>query len=291
MQNAQIARRLEEVSELLHAQGANPYRVQAYRHAADTLRRLSRAAAEIYRDEGFDGLLNLPGIGPGLASAIRDLVLTGRLSVLERLRGETDPVALLASVPGIGPITAGRLHQDLDIDSLHELEAAAHDGRLAEVAAIGKKRLAGIIDSLETRLGRARDSRTPGESGDPPVAELLDVDREYRELAAAGKLRRIAPRRFNPTGDAWLPILHTGREGRAYTALFSNTARAHDLGKTHDWVILYLDHGANDRQWTVITSQHGKLRNRRIVRGREAECEAHYEAPSDARQGVLRMVG
>ena len=56
------------------------------------------------------------------------------------------------------------------------------------------------------------------------------MDREYREQADAGKLPRIAPRRFNPSRAAWLPVLHTRRGQRAYTALFSNTARAHRAG-------------------------------------------------------------
>ena len=104
------------------------------------------------------------------------------------------------------------------------------------------------------------------------------MDREYREKAAAGSLRAIAPRRFNPTGEAWLPVLHTQRGPRHYTALFSNTARAHQLGKTHDWVILYFDDGGGERQHTVITAQRDTLKGKRIVRGRESECEAHYRA-------------
>ena len=67
---------------------------------------------------------------------------------------------------------------------------------------------------------------------EPPVAELLDVDRAYRTAAAAGELRRIAPRRMNPEAEAWLPVLHTERGSRHYTVLFSNTPRAHRLGRT-----------------------------------------------------------
>jgi DNA polymerase (family 10) len=103
-----------------------------------------------------------------------------------------------------------------------------------------------------------------------------DVDREYRELTQAGKLHRIAPRRFNPTGEAWLPVLHTRRGDRDYTALFSNTALAHKVRKTNDWVTLYHDAGNSERQCTVVTSQQGLLRGKRVVRGGEAECQAHY---------------
>ncbi len=111
----------------------------------------------------------------------------------------------------------------------------------------------------------------------PAVAELLDVDREYRERATAGTLRRIAPRRFNPSGEAWLPVLHTRRGDADYTALYSNTARAHELGTTKDWVVIYRDDGDGGGQWTVVTATSGALAGARVVRGREAEC-AHYYA-------------
>jgi putative hydrolase len=110
----------------------------------------------------------------------------------------------------------------------------------------------------------------------PPVAELLDIDREYRAAVASDRLPKVAPRRFNAERRAWLPILHTSRDERHYTALFSNTARAHRLGRTDDWVVIYSDHGTADGQWTVTTSRDGALRGRRIVRGREDECARHY---------------
>jgi hypothetical protein len=81
---------------------------------------------------------------------------------------------------------------------------------------------------------------------------------------------------LNPTREAWLPVLHTRRGQRHYTALFSNTPRAHQLGKTRDWVVLYYDSGHGERQCTVITAERGTLKGRRLVRGREAECENYY---------------
>jgi DNA polymerase (family 10) len=111
----------------------------------------------------------------------------------------------------------------------------------------------------------------------PPVAEVLDVDREYRERAATDDLRRIAPVANNPTGDAWLPVLKTTRGERRYSALFSNTETAHALKTTDDWVVVYLDKPDDGGQWTVVTEDRGELAGRRVVRGREAECRAHYE--------------
>lgn len=170
------------------------------------------------------------------------------------------------------------------------LEAAAHDGRLEGITGLGAKRLAGIRDSLGHRLGRIRRPPAPApspghppEAADPPVSELLDVDAEYRREAAARRLKTIAPRRFNPAGEAWLPVLHTTRGHRHYTALFSNTARAHALNKTGDWVVLYYDGPEGERQCTVITAEFGRLKGRRIVRGREAECAGQDDRPANGK--------
>jgi hypothetical protein len=172
---------------------------------------------------------------------------------------------------------AWKLYDDLGIETLEELESAAHDGRLEALAGLGAKRLAGVRDSLAHRLGRARLSVSPAPKSDEPgVAELLDVDNEYRREAAKDTLKRIAPRRFNHTGETWLPVLHTARGKRHYTAFYSNTARAHDLHKSRDWVVLYQEGEGAERQYTVITSEFGRLKGRRIVRGREEECEDYY---------------
>ncbi len=284
MENGSIARSLEEAAELLQAQGANPFRVQAYRKAAATVRDLREPLAEIYRDGGDEGLRRLPGIGDRLGAGLRSLILTGRLPMLERLRGEMDPVALLKSVPGIGPKLAEHLHHDLGIDTLEELEIAAHDGRLSDPGGIGPKKLAGIVDLLATRLGRRRSSPQELHEPPPPIAELLDVDREYREKALRGELPRIAPHRFNPTHQAWLPILHTQRGERHYTALYSNTARAHKMNRVGDWVVLYYDHGHEEMQSTVITAQRGLCADERVVPGRERECAAYYRVRNRAPQ-------
>ena len=277
MQNFGIARCLEEVADLLEAQRANSFRVLAYRRAAASIRHLPKPLIEIWNENGEQGLRAVTGAGERLTTALRTLVTTGRLPMLDRLRGEADPLALLESVPGIGPRLAERLHNDFDIDSLEDLEAAAHDGRLTDLAGIGKKKLAGIIDTLATRLGRVHQSVHLSEKDQPTVEELLDVDREYRERATANDLPTIAPRRFNPSREAWLPILHTHRGDRNYTALFSNTAKAHEFGRTRDWVVLYYDGGFDERQSTVITAHRGSLAGKRIVRGRETECEQHYQ--------------
>ena len=113
----------------------------------------------------------------------------------------------------------------------------------------------------------------------PSVEVLLGIDQEYREKARAGVLRRIAPRRMNPEGEAWLPVLHTRYGPWHFTALFSNTERAHEMHRTYDWVVIYFrDDAAEEGQATVVTERRGALTGMRVVRGREPECARHYRA-------------
>jgi Holliday junction resolvasome RuvABC DNA-binding subunit len=279
--NARCADRLREAADLLEAQGANPFRVSAYRKAANTVLDLPEdLAARVDRD-GLPGLEALPNIGRGIAAALLEMLRTGRWTQLERLRGSADPVQLLTAVPGLGHRLAERIHDELQVDTLEGLELVAHDGRLESVPGVGPRRAAAIRASLQTMLSRSRPHhapRTQGASDGPGVDTLLAIDRDYREKADAGTLPTIAPRRFNPEGEAWLPVLHAVRDGWHFTALYSNTAQAHQLGRTRDWVVLYFYHEHTEGQHTVVTETHGPLAGRRVVRGREAECRAHYSS-------------
>lgn len=278
--NARCADRLREAADLLQGQGANPFRVSAYRKAAATVLELPEDVQAIIDRAGLPGLESLPNIGRGIAAALLEMTRTGRWIQLERLRGSADPVQLLTTVPGLGHRLAERIHDELHVDTLEGLELTAHDGRLESVTGVGPRRAAAIRASLQAMLSRSRPHRaaaTTGTAPEPPVSVLLDVDREYRDRAASGDLPTIAPRRFNPSGEAWLPVLHTVRDGWHFTALFSNTAQAHQLGRTRDWVVLYFyDDEHVEGQHTVVTETHGALSGRRVVRGRETECRAHY---------------
>lgn len=275
--NAAIAAKLEEVAAILEGQDADRFRVAAYRKGAATVRHHPVSMAEILDAEGVDGLVRLPAIGETLADAIATMVRTGRLPQLERLRGDADPEALFRTLPGIGPEFAERLHFELGVDTLEGLEAAAFDGRVEALEGFGPKRVEGLRAALGARLRRVRWRRAARPAPPPTVAELLEVDAVYRRRAEAGELPTIAPRRFNPEGDAWLPVLHTERDGRHYTALYSNTPLAHRLGRTRDWVVLYPENGAAERPFTVVTERRrGPLEGRRVVRGREEECRRYY---------------
>jgi len=300
--NAEIADALERVADLLEAQDANRFRVRAYRAASETIRKHPIPLAQILREGGVEAVDALPTIGPTIAAHVAELVHRGSLSLLERIEGDVSPERLLATVPGLGPELAARIHDELSVDSLEELELAAHDGRLEQVRGFGPRRVRVIREALASILGRsarhrarrrawldahASERRDADLSPRPAAATLLAVDADYRAGAEAGKLRRIAPRRFNPAGEAWLPILHTEKDGWHFTALFSNTARAHELDKTHDWVVIFYERDGDEGQCTVVTEPRGPLAGRRVIRGRESECRRrHDEAPMPPHAGV-----
>jgi DNA polymerase (family 10) len=285
--NLEVADRLERVAELLELEEANPFRVRSYRRAADEVRALQRPVAGLYDEGGTSRLQSIEGVGERLAGSIAEIVETGRLGLLDRLESEISPAAVFERLPGIGPELAGRIRDELGIGTLEELERAAYDGRLEAVEGIGPKRVRGIRDALAGMLGRSSRRRArqrlrgaAGGSREPPVALLLDVDSDYRRRARDGVLRRIAPRRFNPDREAWLPIMEVKRDGWEMRALFSNTRRAHELGRTHDWVVIYYDDDGQHGQCTVVTARSGPLAGSRVVRGREAECRRHYRSTS-----------
>jgi DNA polymerase/3'-5' exonuclease PolX len=109
--NEEVCQQLEAIADLLEAQNATPFRVGAYRRASSTLRELERPVGDLFEAEGIEGLERLPGVGHSIGSLLREYVRTGRITLLERLQGEVTAEAVLASVPGIGPRLASRIHE------------------------------------------------------------------------------------------------------------------------------------------------------------------------------------
>lgn len=278
MKNNDISDKLREIAELLAEQNANPFRVNAYRRAASVIDELQAPLTTLVEDKGFQGLLDLPAIGEGIARSIYEYIVTGRMSRLETLRAGHDPIALFEQVPGVGPRLAHQIAEVLHIDSLEALELAAHSGRLEKVPGFSDKKIDVIKLWLTQVLGQRR-FRQPDQqrASEPPVALLLNIDRQYRAKADASELPTIAPKRFNPKGEAWLPVMHVTKSHWHFTAMYSNTARAHQLGRCKDWVVIYFyDEEHHEGQHTVVTEGRGSLAGKRVVRGRENECKDHY---------------
>ena len=285
--NEEIADALERISSLLEVQGASNFRVRAYLNAATTLRDMKTPVLKVLDSEGVIGLEALQSIGKSIASIISELLSTGRIALLERLEGQASPEELFETVPGIGEKTAHKIHETLGIETLEGLELAAHDGTLAKIPGLGRRKIQGIKDALSGILSRSSRGRARRlhwlehemkelNLHKPEVKLVLEVDTEYREKAARGSLRKIAPKRFNPSGDKWLPIYHTEKSGWSFTTLFSNSPLAHKLDRIMDWVIAYYESDGEEDQCTVVTEWQGQLKGKRVIRGRESECAEYY---------------
>jgi DNA polymerase (family 10) len=162
MENAQIARLFEDVAILLEITAANPFRIQAYRNAAQSIADQPRSVADLAA--AGEDLTKLDFVGKDLAASITDLVTTGKLRVLEELDQQVPRTLLeVLRIPGIGAKTAAKLWRELDVTDLASLEAALRSGKVAKLDGFGAK----TVGNLERRIERyrQRDSSAPEASG------------------------------------------------------------------------------------------------------------------------------
>jgi DNA polymerase (family 10) len=193
LSNQQVAEVFANIADTMEVLGEDRFKFQAYRRASETLAGLSRSL-EDYHARG--ALREIPGVGEAIAAKIAELLETGSLQFYERLRAKVpDGVLDVVRVPGVGPKTAWRLYQELGIDSLEALEAAARAGRIHTLKGLGAKLEGRILEGLEHRstgperylLGDALPLAKEIVAA-YRVAEPALVDVRY-----AGSLRRSAP--------------------------------------------------------------------------------------------------
>lgn len=153
--NADIAIIFEEIADLLEIEGANPFRIRAYRNAARVLGELSREVSQLL-EKGED-LTELPGIGDDLARKIAEIVNTGHCSLLERLHTELPPaISELLKIPGLGPKRVKALYHDLDVQTLEQLYRAARDGRIRVLPGFGEKTENNILQAIEAHANQTQ---------------------------------------------------------------------------------------------------------------------------------------
>ena len=151
IQNAEIATLLDQTAELLEIEGANPFRVRAYRRAARTIEGLPQSAASLVA-AGRD-LSELPGIGEDLAGKIVQIVKTGQFVTLDALKKELPgEFGAMAALPGLGAKRVKRLYDELGVRSLADLRRAVEARRLRELKGFGEK----IEQKLLAALAKAR---------------------------------------------------------------------------------------------------------------------------------------
>ncbi|MFO1095608.1 MAG: helix-hairpin-helix domain-containing protein [Planctomycetaceae bacterium] len=148
MRNAEIARLFDELADLLEIEGANAFRVRAYRNAARTIEGYSGSMTTL-AGQGVAALTELPGIGDDLAKKIVSIVETQRLPQLEEIRQRVPPVVLeMLRIPHLGPKKVAALVNELNLTSLADLRAAAEQGRIAELKGFGAKSQQVILEGL-----------------------------------------------------------------------------------------------------------------------------------------------
>ena len=142
MDNQDIARIFDEISDLLEIKGMNPFKIRAYRNAAETLSSIAERVSEM----DTNALRRIPGIGKDLATRIQELSDSGTSTYHTNLLQEY-PVSLLEllKLQGLGPKTVGLLYNSLGIKTIGELESATHAGRLDELRGFGPKKQSLIL--------------------------------------------------------------------------------------------------------------------------------------------------
>lgn len=270
--NADIAEILDRIAELLELEGANPFRIRAYRNAARTVTGLPHAVTSMLA-EGAD-LSALPGIGKDLAAKITEIAKTGHLRFLEEIEDRTPPgLAKLLGVPGLGPKRVQALYTALGIDDLDKLAAAAKAGRLRKLSGFGAKSEEKILAALQTR--GAEEHRTPwprAEEVAVPLVEYLKDIKGVRQVTVAGSYRRHK----ETVGD--LDILATAAKGAPVIARFVKYEDVADIvsqGTTRSTVVL----------------RNGLQVDLRVVPEASYGAALHYFTGSKAHNIAVRRMG
>ncbi|MBM3122442.1 MAG: PHP domain-containing protein, partial [Chloroflexi bacterium] len=190
MDNRSLAETFEAIADLLEIQGEIIHKVLAYRRAAESIRGLSRTAADLWRD---GELRTIPGVGEAIAGKIDELMRTGKLDFFEKLKRQV-PVTLVdvLRVGDVGPKKAARFWKELGITSLPQLEAAARAGKLRSMAGMGERSEARLLESIAAWKAR-QSTRVSIARARPVAASLLERLRRLPGVAAAepaGSLRR-----------------------------------------------------------------------------------------------------
>jgi DNA polymerase (family X) len=190
MENVEVAARLEELADLLEIQGANPFRIRAYRNAVRLVRELSRPVREMV-EQGED-LTELQGIGEDLDGHIRELLETGGITLLEEVVREVPrSLATLTRLEGLGPKKVSRLWKELGVTTVDELEEAAGSGKVAELGGFGAKSVEKLMRAIEDfRRHQGRFLRTEAEEYLRPVLLHMQDAPGIGKMEVAGSYRR-----------------------------------------------------------------------------------------------------
>ncbi len=189
MENQKVARIFEEIADLLEIKGENPFRIRAYRKAALNIETLAEDVSALVEENRLE---KIPGIGKDLAQKIEEIVRTGTLEQLEKLRNEIPPSLVeLLSIPGLGPKTAKLIYDTLKVKSIEELERMAREHKLRGLPGIKEKTEENIIKGIEIlKAGRERRRLDQAISIARNFIDYLKRIPEVQKISEAGSVRR-----------------------------------------------------------------------------------------------------
>ena len=233
--NGEIADRFSRYATLLEIQGANPFRIRAYRNAARTILNYGESMESMLR-KGEDPD-DLPGIGKDLADKIREIVETGHLSALEELeRSMPGDLVELTTLPGLGAKRVKILYETLGIEHMEDLAKAARTGKLKDLPGFGAKTEANILKEIDKhRQSTDRINIHEAEELAEPLVDYLKKVDGVKQVTVAGSYRR----RRDTVGD--LDILVTCKTGTGAMNAFTTYDEVADIvskGTTRSTVIL-----------------------------------------------------
>jgi DNA polymerase (family 10) len=188
--NADITAIFTEIADRLEIEGANPFRIRAYRNAARILGDLPQETRVL--SERGDDLTRLPGIGTDLAGKISEILSTGHCSLLDRLRRELPhAITELLKIPGLGPKRVKALYHDLDVQTVEQLHRAARDGRIRELPGFGEKTELNILQALEAHAPSQRFKLSTAAQYAEALRAYLQGIQGVQQVAVGGSFRRM----------------------------------------------------------------------------------------------------
>ena len=189
--NADVASLFDQIADLLEIRGDNPFRVRAYRNAARTVEEWPQSLSEILSRTG--SLPRMPGIGADLDGKIREILTTGHLSTLDKLREAFPPhLTDLLEIPGLGPRKVKTFYEELGIHDVAGLSRALRDHRIAALPGFGAKSEERLAKSVASRLAKVRRYRLADAARQAlPLLDALRSVRGVRDAVVAGSFRRM----------------------------------------------------------------------------------------------------
>lgn len=193
MENTEFAKIFSEIADFLELKEENPFKIRAYRKAAQNIEALSENLESVYKEGGREALEKIPGVGEGIADKIEQIIKTGKLDLHQQLLKEFPKGFIeMIQTPGLGPKTAMLVYKRLKIGTVEELEKAAREGKLRSLPGMGAKKEESIIKGIELKKKiKGRFLLSEAATYTDAIVVALKKLKEVDQILPAGSLRRM----------------------------------------------------------------------------------------------------